>query len=194
MSAVEGDADLAWVGAGRDDEVVFKLALGAVVDEVDAGVDTRIADLAEGGDVLVPVLRIVANVVVHLAEQRRLADHGGRGARADEPHRQKGSLGGGARPGSSIEVASPIDALRGPARSSLRVRRLAERKQRLRGLQKKRITAATSEEAHPRVGLTAIRLEAHLELAVAGIDARDRSLVRRRVASDGSAARRCALL
>jgi len=30
--AVKGDADVAWVGAGGDDEVVFELALGAVVN------------------------------------------------------------------------------------------------------------------------------------------------------------------
>ena len=67
--ALNSEFDRCRVGARRDSEIVFQFArLGgtAVVNEVDAGVDARIADSGEPGDVC-PPLGVLPQEVVALA-------------------------------------------------------------------------------------------------------------------------------
>jgi hypothetical protein len=70
LDAGEGEMNLARVGPGRDDEIVFQVVGISVEDGVDTGVDVAVADLAEERDVMAPVLGIVAEEVVGLAGDR----------------------------------------------------------------------------------------------------------------------------
>ncbi len=83
--AGEGEADLPWIGAGGDFEVVFEAAfLVAVVDGVDAGVDLLVADPGVLGDVVPPLLRVAPDEVIALAGERRLAGDAGAGVGVEE--------------------------------------------------------------------------------------------------------------
>ncbi len=90
VRARKAKCDLIWIGARRDDEVVLELPLLAVVNEVDARVDTAVAHLRERRDVRAPMRRIVADEVVGLARQLVDAAHGGRRSRADDAHSKRG--------------------------------------------------------------------------------------------------------
>ena len=72
--------------AWRDDEVELELALIAVVDDVDAGVDVAIFDLRVAADTRAPQARIVADQVVREAWQHTAAAALRAGRRAHEPH------------------------------------------------------------------------------------------------------------
>ena len=63
------------IGTRRDDEVVFKLSLVAVVDEIDPGIDVVVADLGVGRDVRAPLLGIVTQKVMDLAGEQLVAGH-----------------------------------------------------------------------------------------------------------------------
>src|SRR5580704_12529284 len=67
------------VGTGRDDKVVLKLALIAVVNQVDAGVNAFVLHLRVVRDIGAPLLWIVADEVVALAKQFIRASHLGCG-------------------------------------------------------------------------------------------------------------------
>src|SRR4051812_19917603 len=54
-SAVEGQPDRAGIGTGSDHEIVFELLLIAVVDQVDAPIDTLVIDFGVVGDVGMPL-------------------------------------------------------------------------------------------------------------------------------------------
>ena len=54
---------------GSYDEVVLKLALSAVVDQVNARVDASVAHLAVGWNMGTPVCRIISHEVVVVAGQ-----------------------------------------------------------------------------------------------------------------------------
>ena len=60
----ELEADGFGIGVGGDYEVVFKLSLVAVVDEVDAAIDMAVADFGVCGDIGVPFGGVVAEEVV----------------------------------------------------------------------------------------------------------------------------------
>src|SRR5205814_1015179 len=51
LRALEAEHDPIRIGSGRDHEVIFQLALVAVVDEIDTGIDRAIVDLGVGRDV-----------------------------------------------------------------------------------------------------------------------------------------------
>jgi hypothetical protein len=70
IDAVERHDDSARVGAGRDEEVVFELAVAPVVLDIDALVDTGGPHAAERRDVGRPGAWIVAAVVVRLSRER----------------------------------------------------------------------------------------------------------------------------
>src|ERR1035441_7155831 len=93
-SAVDAPGDAAGVGAGRDDKVVLQLALIAVEDEIHAGVDLGIVDLAVGRDAGAPVLGVVADEVAHHAGLWVQSYCVGLGIGADQAHAQ-GVDGGG---------------------------------------------------------------------------------------------------
>ena len=63
-SAGKGQSNGVWVGARRDDKVVFELALITIKGEVDALVNIGILDAAIIGDVLMPLAGVVAHEVV----------------------------------------------------------------------------------------------------------------------------------
>ena len=86
VRAFEREADAFGAHAGREAEVVFELFLVAVVFEVNAGVDLRVAHTRVVRDVHAPTRRVVADEVV--APARLLVETCDRGAlvRADERH------------------------------------------------------------------------------------------------------------
>src|SRR5437588_2170156 len=51
VHALKGEPDGLWISTRRDDEVVLKLALVAVVDEVHAGINILVLHTGVGGDV-----------------------------------------------------------------------------------------------------------------------------------------------
>ena len=66
------------VGTRRNDKVILKLPLIAVVDQVDAGINSFVLHFRVGRDIAAPLLRIVADEVVALAGQFIHASHFGR--------------------------------------------------------------------------------------------------------------------
>src|ERR1044071_7596582 len=78
-------------------EVVFELALVAVVDEVDAVVDARVPDLRVVRHVRAPLRGVVADEVVALAGQRLDARDLGPPVRADQPYPNDRAPRSGAR-------------------------------------------------------------------------------------------------
>ena len=70
LCALEGELDLIRIGARGDDQVVFELALVAVIGEVNAGIDVLVPDLGVGRDIRPPLLRVVAEEVIDDAGQR----------------------------------------------------------------------------------------------------------------------------
>ena len=78
--------DPARVGAGLDYEVVFQLALVAVIDEVHARIDVDISHPGVVRHVGAPFLRIIADEVVALARQPLQSCHLRFGVGAHQPH------------------------------------------------------------------------------------------------------------
>ena len=76
VDAVERQHDLARVGAGGDEEVVFELAAASVVLEIDARVDAGGPHAAERRDVGRPGAGIVAAIVVRPAREGLRSGHG----------------------------------------------------------------------------------------------------------------------
>ncbi len=73
--AVKRQGDDARIGSGREGEVVFELALRAVVGQVDAAIDAAKAGAGVERDGVAPAGRIVADKIVHGAGNR-LHRHG----------------------------------------------------------------------------------------------------------------------
>jgi hypothetical protein len=72
------ELDAMRVGPRRDDKVILKLALIAVVNQVDAGINSLVLHLCIIRDIAVPLLRIIANEVGALAGQFIRTSHPGR--------------------------------------------------------------------------------------------------------------------
>ena len=72
--AVETHVDALRVRARREHEIVFELALLAVVDDVDAGIDVAVAHFAETRHAGAPRGRIVAREIVRHGRRRVFAD------------------------------------------------------------------------------------------------------------------------
>lgn len=85
LSTGDAQADRSWVSAGTDDEIVFQLLLiTAVIREVHAGIDVLILDLAIGGDIGMPLPRIVADQIVCGPRKLPQPGHLGRRVGADK--------------------------------------------------------------------------------------------------------------
>src|ERR1700733_5522028 len=99
LRAVEAEANGGGVGVGvgvgGDDEVVFEAALGAVVDEIDAGVDLGKTNFTVGGNVGLPLRGVLACHVIRGTRERLLACGGGGGGGSEKVHAD----GGAADPG-----------------------------------------------------------------------------------------------
>ena len=91
--AVELQFRLRWIGAGRYLKVIFQLALVAVKDQIDAGVDLLILDSRKLGNAGPPFRRIVAHEVVAVSRQRLGAGKLGVTMRARQLHLQILDLG-----------------------------------------------------------------------------------------------------
>src|SRR5208283_5936388 len=63
--ALDGELYTAGIGSGRDGEVVLQLPVVAVIDQIDARVDTLIAHLRIGRNIPMPLRPIVPDKVVH---------------------------------------------------------------------------------------------------------------------------------
>src|SRR5436853_637031 len=61
VGSLEAEADPLGIGARTDDEIVFELALGTVVDQIDPRVDVLVSHLRVGRDVGPPVRGIAAH-------------------------------------------------------------------------------------------------------------------------------------
>ena len=70
FGAAELEFSPGWVGPWGDLEVIFKMPLIAVKDEVDAGIDIVVADAAELRDTGSPLRRIVSGEVVAFTGER----------------------------------------------------------------------------------------------------------------------------
>ena len=85
-SARKAQTHLRGIDARFQDEVVFQLFLAAVVDQIDPWIDLFQADLRERGDSGMPLLRSIAEEVVHFAGQLLFPRDSGRRVRAQQPH------------------------------------------------------------------------------------------------------------
>ena len=118
------------IGAGRDHEVELRLALAAVEDEIDAGIDAAVDHPPVHRHVAAPRARIGTGVVVRLAGQHVLGHDGRRGTTLDPAQPDRLGVAG---------------ARRGEARFATR--------------QPQAIASGLADVAHVVGRLTAIRLE-----------------------------------
>jgi hypothetical protein len=68
------EPDCIRIGAGGDHEVILELALIAVINQINAGINLFVVDPLEGGNACVPLLRIISNEIV--ASPRQLVGPG----------------------------------------------------------------------------------------------------------------------
>src|SRR5438552_8599719 len=158
LPALEAEHDPFRVRPGCDDEVVFQLALVAVVDEIDTGIDRAVVDLGVGRDVGAPLRRILADQIVCFSWQFfPPAQEGlGRGTHKTHAHHDW-------RP--SRLRAKP---LRRAAQVAFCVRvRLCQYEHGLARREIEAVAGAACEEAYVLVRLALIRLEVQRQLAVA---------------------------
>ena len=90
VGSMEAEPDPLGIGARTDDEIVFELALVAVVDQVDPRVDVLVSHLRVRRDIGPPVRGIAADEVVGLAWKLLCPHHGWLGVGTDEDHPQDG--------------------------------------------------------------------------------------------------------
>src|SRR5439155_3467335 len=136
----------------------LQLALVAVVDEIDTGIDRAVVDLGIGRDVGAPLRRILADQIVCFSRQLVEPAHEGLGRGTDEAHAHHGWRPSGLR-------ATP---LRRPARVAFCVRvRLCQYEHRLARREVETVAGTAREEAYVLVRLALIRLEVQGQLAVA---------------------------
>ena len=88
IRALEVEHDALRIRAGCNDEVVFELALVAVVDEVDAGIDLAVVHLRVGRHVGPPLRRIVADEVIRSSGQFLEPAYERRGVGGHDRHAQ----------------------------------------------------------------------------------------------------------
>src|ERR1051326_3912995 len=90
------------IGLGCQLEIVFELALVAVVGQVNTGIERFYSDAGESRDGTAPLGRIVAYKVIHGAGQRTCALDPGPGIRVEELH----GAGGSRMPATHGDLAS----------------------------------------------------------------------------------------
>src|SRR5208282_5249282 len=131
--------------AGRDLEVIFEVSLIAVVHQVNAGVYVAVAHARELRNVAMPLGGIVADEVIAFAGKldvtRRF--HGGSGSDQLHAHHRTCRI---FRIGGRM-LESEHSLVRGEIKS---------------------VTAATCQESHARVGLSAVRLKDQRKMAISG--------------------------
>src|SRR5688572_3370060 len=90
FSTLERQSDLLRVGARGDDEVILKLALIAVENQVDAVIDSRKPHFTESLDVGKPLGWIIPAQIVHPAVKLLFVLHLGRRIRPYPAHTKYG--------------------------------------------------------------------------------------------------------
>ena len=90
VGSLEAEPDPLGIGARTDDEIVFELALGTVVDQIDPRVDVLVSHLRVRRDVGPPVRGIAAHEVVGLAWKLLGPYHLWLGVGTNEGHPQDG--------------------------------------------------------------------------------------------------------
>ena len=91
--ALEADCDLVRIGGRCHAEVVLKLPLVAVVNEIDSRINAAVFHSREVRDVASPFGAIIANEIIALAQERFGAGNARRRIGAHQPHtnRRRGS-------------------------------------------------------------------------------------------------------
>src|SRR5277367_572303 len=140
--AIELQLRLSRICAGSKFEVILQMALVAVENQVDSGVDIRVVDGCELRNVRVPLLSIVADEVVAFARKRLGSSGSCRPVSACEVHAQELVSWLGMRRVGSLQRESGACAV-----------------------QKKTVSRAMREEFHGGVGLALVRFEDQRELA-----------------------------
>jgi hypothetical protein len=149
--------DEAGIGVRSDDEVILKLPIGAVIDEIDAGVGLCDTGSGIGGDRSVD-LRLVACEVVDIARRGRSVD----------------MVALLAVPLSVIRTAAVVVVMESPRSGRLCSAGALRPRARRRNaeLQQHGVMAAAREELHGGVGLFVVGLEAEGAIAVGGVHLR----------------------
>ncbi len=83
------------VGTGRDVEIIFKLLLVAVVNQVDAGIKPADADFGKHGQTYAPLRGVVTGEVIDFTGQFSVTADWCLRIGADELHPHDGGFGGG---------------------------------------------------------------------------------------------------
>jgi len=146
------------VGAGPNDEVVLKLGLGTIINEVDTGINGVLGHSTIVRNVGVPLGRVVADKVVALTRQQVCAHHPSQGVAAYKLHTEHVRWRG------LRNFMTRLRKLGGPPRKlgplgfeseHGRIRRQIEQ-----------VAAAAGNESHPAVGLPLIGFKAEGKFAV----------------------------
>src|SRR5438309_7630981 len=157
LPALEAEHDPFRVRPGCDDEVVLQLALVAVVDEIDTGIDRAVVDLGISRDVGPPLRRILADQIVCFSWQFFPPAHEGLGRGTDEAHAHHDWC-------PSRLCATPLGRA---AQVAFCVRvRLCQYEHRLARREIEAVAGTACEEAYVLVRLSVIRLEVQGQLAV----------------------------
>ena len=144
--SLERHRDDAGIGPRRDHEIVFELAVVAVIDQIDALIHIPIRHFAVIGNIGVPLRGVVADQVIALIRQQIHPRHGRRGIGAGELH------------------------LHGVLRRGRRLagRRLLQGQGAAGRRQEQRIAGAMRQVIDGGIGLSLVHLETQRRLAVSG--------------------------
>ena len=69
LNAIELERDQSGARARRHHKIIFELPLIAVINQVDAGINILVTDLAKRRHASPPLARIVAQEIIHLGRQ-----------------------------------------------------------------------------------------------------------------------------
>lgn len=145
------------IGAGSYREVVFQLAVVAVIDQINSGVNAFVSDLRVRGNISLPLRGIVSYEIVDLPELWHLSHDDRIPDRAEKPELQSGALGrSGGNRSSGRRVGHD---LAGPQREHHSI-----------AGEKRSVSQTTQNKPDLGVGLTVVRFERQRQLAVVGID------------------------
>ena len=158
---VEHQLDVIWIGARRDDEIIFQLALVAVIDDIDSGVGLGEADTRIRRNLGVPLLRIVAEEIIDDPRQHLYPLDRGCGVGPFKLHAHD----------TLLDRRRPMSNM--PRRLIVVLHRLLllQHQHGFRGGQKDGVPFPAHDEFHGRIRLSLIRFEAEWRLHHGGTEA-----------------------
>ena len=162
LGSVEGQSDLRGIGAGRHDEVVFELALIAVVDQINPGIDVCVGDLLVRRNVRAPLRRISPDDVIDDARKLVEPDHLSLRIGALEGHPDHRVRGWRWAAGRRALMDFPLSS------RSLGLPGLQCQYRVARG-QEERVPAPMCEELYGRIPLALIGFEAERQMPIGGL-------------------------